>query len=437
MNGYGRFIVIAFAVILIALYPLQYIAQSQSDTIEDIVNAKATEFTDKARHQGYITVDEYEDFIGDLDSTGELYDITIEATHPVSGKELAEANVGEDVSDLSIKNSSLTTIKNTSLTAIKNTSLTTESNHMFHISSERNTKENWNNLNRNIAEPMYSALGAGITLFAVHTHTTDCYAGHNHAASGCSYHTHSGSSTSGGGCYGVANYHSHASSCWGSSTCGGSVNISVYSTNSGYCSACKKNVSGITYAKRCSVCGQSYGNVWVLSCGHGSSVPSSFACTNSISKLICSIDITKPISYSLSCSLYAGYNCGYSNDNNPLCATVVTSITATNPTQSITQGGNIVATATAAYLDGSTGTVNCTVSGFNTNTLGSQVITLTYSGFVGNAKTTGTRSCTVNVTVASAKYPTSISVTPSSSSVYNGMEPSYTVIIKYSDNTTN
>lgn len=383
MDGFGRFIVIVIAVIMILLYPLQYIAQSQGETVEDIVEAKAAEFVDTCRHRGYITLDDYEHFIEDIDRTGELYNINLEVSHPVSGKELAEESEDGDLSNLA-------------------------------------------------GNPE----AAGLTFLATHYHNSDCYAGHNHAASGCSYHTHSGSSSTGGGCYGQANYHTHTSSCWGTGSCGGTVSAGTMGISVGYCSTCKKNVVYTSWNKWCGTCGEHYGTGSVRSCGHGGSWPSSFTCTKQVSKLNCPLSETTPISYSLNCGRSEGYNCGYSNDNNPLCATVVTSITATNPSQTIIQGVSIVTNATAAFLNGTTGTVVCTASGFNSNTVGSQVATLTYSGLVGNAKTTGTRTCTVNVTVNSAKFPTSLSVTPSSTTVYNGTEPTYSVIVNYSDNTS-
>ncbi|MDF2942802.1 MAG: hypothetical protein K0S01_1660 [Herbinix sp.] len=124
-----------------------------------------------------------------------------------------------------------------------------------------------------------------------------------------------------------------------------------------------------------------------------------------------------------------------SEDTAPYCDQVVTSISATNPIQTVDKGGSIVTTATASYLDGHGAMVNCT-SNFNSNLIGAQTVTLTYSGLVGNAKTTGTRTCTVNVTVKETNIPASLTVTPSSYSVYNGSEPTYTVIVTYTNGST-
>ena len=112
----------------------------------------------------------------------------------------------------------------------------------------------------------------------------------------------------------------------------------------------------------------------------------------------------------------------------------MTGISGTNPNQKISVGGTIVTTAAATYLNGNTGIVNCTASGFNANTPGTQTVTLTYSGKVGNAKTTGTRTAAITVIVGATL--TGISVTPSATDVYNGTEPSYIVKANYNDGTS-
>lgn len=125
----------------------------------------------------------------------------------------------------------------------------------------------------------------------------------------------------------------------------------------------------------------------------------------------------------------------YSHGSILLCDRVVTSIVPTNPTQTIKKGQSIVSTAVATYLDGHTGTVSCSYN-FNTNQLGTYNVTLVYSGLVDNATTTGQKTCTVKVIIIADKSPVSLTVTPSSYSVYNGNEPSYTVKVNYDDNTS-
>lgn len=125
----------------------------------------------------------------------------------------------------------------------------------------------------------------------------------------------------------------------------------------------------------------------------------------------------------------------YTHDLILLCDKVVTSIVPTNANQTIKKGQSIINTVVATYLDGHTGTINCSYD-FNTNQLGTFDVTLVYSGLVDNAKTTGKKTCTVKVTIVSDKSPVSLIVTPSSYSVYNGNEPSYTIKVNYDDNTS-
>lgn len=392
METVGRLVVAFFAVILILLNPLKYIAFMQEETMEDVINQNISEFTEEACNQGRITLESYEELIYKMDRTGELFDVSIETTHPVTGKEIIPLTVGDKIPNVETK-----------------------------LASYSSDGEIMNN-------------GVGpITLFASHSHMADCYVGHNHNVSYCSYHTHTGSSTSGGGCYGSPNYHSHNSSCYGNAACGLTVSPQVYISGSYFCSVHKKNENTTTYRLRCSAM-HDYGFADVWPC-LGQRAPSSFTCSSQTNKLICSISTTTPISYYINCGRTSGYQCGLSNDSNAICSSVVTSITATNPTQRVEMGGAIISTATATYLDGHTGTVNCTVTGYNPNVLGSQAVTLTYSGLVGNARTSGTRTCTVNITVETSNYPTGLTITPSTYDVYDNKEPTYTVVVHYKDGT--
>ena len=96
----------------------------------------------------------------------------------------------------------------------------------------------------------------------------------------------------------------------------------------------------------------------------------------------------------------------------------MTSVIPSAGTQTVYYNGSIDCTCKATYLDGHTATITCTASGFNKTSLGAQTVTLTYSGLVTNAKTTGTLTATVNVTVVD--YIASISATSGTQSVYYG-----------------
>jgi Zn finger protein HypA/HybF involved in hydrogenase expression len=125
--------------------------------------------------------------------------------------------------------------------------------------------------------------------------------------------------------------------------------------------------------------------------------------------------------------------CGKAQDETPICDKVVTSVTPTNPVQMVSRGENIVSTASAIYLDGHTGTVNCSISGYDKDIVGNQIATLTYSGLVDNAKTTGTKTCIVNVTVKDNKKLTQIVATPGTQIIKRYENPTLNVLASYSD----
>lgn len=277
--------------------------------------------------------------------------------------------------------------------------------HGFKIQFKRKVKE----MKRNgiicflfvIVISLFSGAYVKEAYAATHVHSDDCYNG--------TKHTHTGNSSSGGGCYGT--YHS-------GSTCGSSlyyvetrtqpISFSCPSCNNGTCSG------SYTYdVYRCySGHSESATTVWYWSCNNCSSsyvkspdsAPSS--CTN-----------TRAGFYSVNCGKTEG---SYYDGNTavaPVCDQVVMSIIPSSSTQTIYYNGSIDETCTATFLDGHTSTVTCTISGFNMS-LGTQTVTLTYTGLITNAKTTGTLSTTANVTVVD--YVARISPTLETQDVYYG-----------------
>lgn len=474
MDSVGRYVAIFLAVILMILFPLQYIAQSQEETIDDIVISQATQFTDMARHQGRITLDMYEELMNKLDRTGELYDITIEVSHPVSGKEIAEKSSKDSLTGSGSRGAFLSYRPDGLL-------LYDESFH----------------LHGNEKEASIINLNTGIS----HTHTDDCYSGDKHA--------HTGNSTSGGGCYGklVTDY----ADCDGSLT----FDYNTYSVLSSTCSGCAQSYTikcptsiyicskdpthtftKYSFSYTCPKCGTSrtftsndlpdkctrrspvicgdamyYDTTYYAEtanqyhgwCGQNRLTTRytyyRFRCNKSAAhtKDICirreeycfycgysnttDMNVTFPTKCSVESAHYE-LNCGkteglYYDSNgqevSPTCYNVVTGITATKPIQTINQWETIDTTATATYLDGHMGTVNCTASGFHPNEFGTQNVTLTYTGLVGNAKTNGTISCTVNVTVLSPVKLAYITATPESQSIQRYSHPAFTVRAYYDD----
>lgn len=237
---------------------------------------------------------------------------------------------------------------------------------------------------------------------STHAHTDDCYNG--------TKHTHTGNSSSGGGCYGTYQSGSRCGSSlyyWEThsqplsfkcSSCtygyaSGSYTYDVYRCYNGH----SVSVTKIWYWS-CNICGSSYNR-------SSDSPPSS--CTSTTAGY-----------YSLSCGKTAGSYYSGNTLVSPTCDQVITSISPNAGTQSIYYNGSIDSTCTATYLDGHTGTVSCTASGFNKSSLGAQTVTLTYSGLVTNAKTTGSLTAKVNVTVVD--YVSAISATSGTQSVYYG-----------------
>jgi len=394
MDSLGRFIAIIVAIILVILLPLQYVASGQGETIDNIVNTHTAEFTDTARQQGYITLDMYENLIYKLDKTGELYDIELEAAHPVSGEEVTEASLGDKMPEIEAFTTSLL--------------MPTNKEWLF------------------AGDTIPTSGEEKINSLAIHTHNDSCYNGTKHT---CSDY--------GGLCYTSYSYTYYCGGCQTSTTyCSGCK------TSTTYCSGCKKQYTnwisctvcnGTGINKKGNVCGCMDGDpygwweyIWVCP-GHTT--------------------LTCPGHTSTYCPGHTGYGynktCGkesgaYYNGNIRVyetCNQVVTSITATNPVQTVNKGNSIISTATATYLDGHTGIVNCS-SNFNSNVVGAQTVTLTYHGLVGNAKTTGTRTGTVNVTVKVPYKLSGLTVTPSTQNITRYTNPSFTVTALYDNGTS-
>ncbi len=404
MDAAGRVTAIIITAIMMILTPLQYIAQLQAEAAGNTVNTLTAEFNDTARHQGYLTDDMYDEYLEKLSVTGDSYDVEMKISHPVFTKDLASEN----------ENSVHKAAYDKTSSDIKSLSLSTDSSHMH-------------------TDACYKGI--------LHVHGASCYTSYS------IYHVHTGNSTSGGGCYGTANYHSHSAGCYSSVTCGTAV-APTYLTSGYYlCRTCGKNVLITTYARTCSSCGHIYGTATGSACGH-IPAPSSFTCTGTVNELTCTISTSTPSSYSLNCGktestierytsyLTCGKTEGYYYDSSgsmclPVCNKVVTSISATAPTQTVEIGNSIITTATATYLDGHTETVDCTVSGFDASKTGIQTVTFTYSEY---EKPDGSYvSCTVTVLVKPNLI--SISALPSPQNVTRYTNYDLTVTAIYQDNT--
>jgi Zn finger protein HypA/HybF involved in hydrogenase expression len=371
---------------------LPYIAKAVNETVDDIVNTHVTEFSDTARKKGTITQEMYEKLIRNLDDTGEIYDVDIEVSHPVSGQELAKIELGDEIPESQLDNVLYLEKKE--------------------ISEESNQGE--------------------IQSFAIHTHTDDCYAGHRHLQSGC-----------------TLGYMCHNAPINMNSLSGEYVRSFLF-----YCTVCSKLVFTFEHNFDYSYDEYKYTRlIYDTATSRARMVEIVYFVPKPWRGLPSTGDIRAYNIYSQFNSaggrptydaFYAAnpllktvdtYSCGLAQDEISICNQIVTSITATNPIQTIAIGNPIITTATATYLDGHTGTVVCS-SNFDSNKIGLQTVTLTYSGLVGSAKTTGTRTCTVNVTVKELYKLTGITVSPASQEETRYTNPYFTVIASYDNNTT-
>ncbi len=431
MDTFIRFMAVILAIILLVLFPLQYIAQSQDETVEAAAHSHVHEFTETARKQGYISLDMYEELEDKLYYTGELYDLSLTVAHPVTALELNTAQANE-------------------------------------------TKNN-----KLAPDTLSSAVTGGFKRLAAHTHTDDCYEGHRHVAACTTTHTAKTYESLIGrpsGQTAIIKAHKAAGNTLLTANCQGyctlpeyftiynyidrSDGVTVYEQGSYYMEykTIRSSNGTVTFefveaqdwkdrytpannpglATTLTVAGlmslkSTYTFYNTFNSLHPSSKVNPGSDTNTYTYLSGSIDSCG--AYQIIGNTHYVYTCGLVQDETPDCNRVVTSITPTNPTQTVNKGGNIITTATATYLDGHTGTVNCT-SNFNLNIVGTQTVTLTYSGLVGNAKTTGTRTCIVNVTVKETNIPSYLTVTPSANTVYNGAKPTFTVVVTYTSGNT-
>lgn len=432
MNTFARAIALILTILMVAILPLRYMSINQTAVNDNIIDKETKEFADEIMTQGYLSLDMYNGFLDQLSVTDQMYDIDLIHSKPKQSYEVAASNYQDEDNDINID------------IAKENENI----KQLSFISSEDEDQNNFialsNHKNTGFKQAARSEIEENsIFSFATHTHNNDCYVGHRHTEA-CNRFSPKAVITE-------KHYDAGNSSieidlrC---PTCGGDFgryinfsegHVSIYTYSAvydyyysdqfqrdAYLSAVSK--FNQLYSAVLAYCpplnGYHYSGYWHY---YTSGVLPSTAYTNEIV-------FNGVPSYCNFCYASAYNSCGQVQDETPICNQVVTSITATNSVQTVKKGETIITIATATYLDGHTGIVNCT-SNFNTNLVGSQSVTLTYSGKVGNAKTTGTLTCIVSATVKDTAIPKTLTVTPSSYTVYNGSEPSYIVEVTYEDGT--
>lgn len=449
MDYPGRLIAGLIAVILIILFPLQYVAQSNSEDIDAHICNETKALADTIREKGYIDQSMYENYIDFLNHTGDLYDIEIEDIHPVTGDELAKDNNFNNASNSSVNGGFKKIIGEYSVNSLSDVLRKQSSGKVIHTA-------------------------AGDS----HIHTDACYAGHRHNESGCSFRQYYA-----GGIPNAATVEEYVSSGTFSTT--SYLNLRC-SYGHYYLSISYENYfnDSITYMWN----GEGGDTVYVNGSyldGNNNIVYIAF---QSSMYLMSNVDdgtgwtptgrgyrklnpdfsyyydafssiyhtnkqINNPswevFGYKLAygCSqcikmgrvnaaLVSEWSCGQIQDETAICDRVVTGIAATNPNQTVIEGSSIITTAYANYLNGTSGTVNCTAYGYNPYILGNQTVTLIYSGLIYNAKTYGELYSTVYVLVKPARTLSSITATPATQTIDRYGSPSFTVRADYSDGTS-
>lgn len=92
MNTFGKMMIVAILAFIIVFLPSYYEAEKSDEICQVKVQNLTTKFADDVRTKGYLTEDMYFSFISQLDSTGNLYDITMEHSHMVVDPEFDDTN---------------------------------------------------------------------------------------------------------------------------------------------------------------------------------------------------------------------------------------------------------------------------------------------------------------------------------------------------------
>lgn len=82
----GRIITCLLVVILIFIFPLQYISQLISESIDAMVDERTRQLSNKIRQEGYLDVGMYDEYMAYLHASGERYYIDIQDIRPVKGE---------------------------------------------------------------------------------------------------------------------------------------------------------------------------------------------------------------------------------------------------------------------------------------------------------------------------------------------------------------
>lgn len=126
MDFPGRFIAGLLVIVLIFIFPLQYIAELANERIDALVDNRTHQFCNSVRKKGYLDKRMYEEYIGFLDATGEKYDIELQDIKPVKGEDSSPVcQVPEDIKPIYYKAVASSTAANPTHTVKKANAKTT------------------------------------------------------------------------------------------------------------------------------------------------------------------------------------------------------------------------------------------------------------------------------------------------------------------------
>jgi len=93
MNTIGKIISFVFAMLVFFILPISYHAQKQDALMQVFVQTETTKFVDAIRYNGHINEEMYLSFLSVLDSTGILYEVTMDHAHLITEPEVDNSGV--------------------------------------------------------------------------------------------------------------------------------------------------------------------------------------------------------------------------------------------------------------------------------------------------------------------------------------------------------
>ncbi len=364
-----KFIDICLAILVFFLFPLLYFSLKQDAVININVEIDTNNLLNDIEHRGYLSKDMYDNYLEELSGTRLLYTIDLKHERVVYNPVYRFRTSGEIIEE-----------QDNSYTG-------TNVYHYYTISTDKPLVDDPINSGSLNTETNESILASAVNtpISTTHSHTDACYLG--------TKHVHTGSSSSGGGCYaGVGsttacsskliylNYYSDSNA--GSFYCSNDHNfvqiVAVYARYE--CGNGHSSKRAVYWYWECSVCGDKY------TFSYPPDMYAGQTCGYTISS-----------GYTLNCGKTAGAYYTANTQVYPICSQLVTLIIPTHAIQTVAIGDALITTARATYLDGSQKTVVASSSLLTNNPEQNISDTLTYSYSIGANEYSNT--CNILVTI--------------------------------------